>query len=68
MGIEGSEEMTGTIEDYCMICGIHLTKDGQCPNCTTVYATMEEVEHEYPEFKSTIPEQYRAYLAKDVRE
>jgi hypothetical protein len=60
--------MTGTIEDYCIICGIRKDPNGNCPNCSMVYATMEEVEHEYPEFKSTIPEEYRAYLAKDVRE
>jgi hypothetical protein len=60
--------MIGDIKDYCIICGIRKDQDGKCPNCRTVYATMEELEHEYPEFKSTIPEQYRVYLAKDVRE
>lgn len=60
--------MSDDITKYCIICGIHKDQDGNCPNCKTVDMTIEELEHEYPEFKSTIPEQYREYLAKDVRE
>lgn len=64
----GNTEMIGDINDYCIICGIRLDRYGDCPNCTTKMITMEEVEREYPEFRSTIPEEYRQYLAKDVRE
>jgi hypothetical protein len=60
--------MSNDINEYCIICGIHLDQEGKCPNCRTVCATMEELEHEYPEFKSKIPEEYRKHLAKDVRE
>ena len=43
--------MIGDIEDYCIICGIHKDPEGKCPNCRTVYATMEEIEHDYQEQK-----------------
>ena len=60
--------MIGDGNDYCVICGIHKDQNGNCPNCRVRAMTVEEIEQEYPEFRSRIPEEYRQYLAKDVRE